>query len=88
VRYEKMAPILVHSFINSYTINISYEESMKRKKHIGSSFESFLEDEGIFEEVNVAAIKSIIARSLKEYMKKEKKINIGLVSNKSKNKVA
>jgi antitoxin HicB len=43
---------------------------MKNKKHIGSSFESFLENENIFEEVNVAAVKAIIARNLKEYMKK------------------
>ena len=38
------------------------------KKHIGSTFESFLEEEGIFEEVNVAAIKMVIADSLKQYM--------------------
>jgi antitoxin HicB len=43
---------------------------MKKNKHIGSSFESFLEEEGILEEVNVAAIKAVIARHLKEYMKK------------------
>lgn len=45
---------------------------MKNKKHIGSSFESFLEQEGILEEVNVAAIKAVIARNLKEYMNKMK----------------
>ena len=39
-----------------------------KKKHIGSTFESFLEEEGIFEEVNVAAIKMVIADSLKQYM--------------------
>ncbi len=41
---------------------------MMNKKHIGSTFESFLEEEGIFEEVNVAAIKMVIADSLKKYM--------------------
>ena len=41
---------------------------MKNNKHIGSSFESFLEEEGIFEEVNVAAVKSVIARNLREHM--------------------
>ena len=41
---------------------------MKSNKHIGSSFESFLEEEGIFEEVNVAAIKSVIAHHLREHM--------------------
>ena len=43
---------------------------MKKKKHIGSSFESFLEEENILEEVNVAAIKTVIARNLKEHMRK------------------
>lgn len=43
---------------------------MKQKKHIGSSFDDFLEEEGIKEEVNVAAIKAVIARNLKEFMKK------------------
>lgn len=43
---------------------------MKRNKHIGSSFENFLEDVGILEEVNAAAIKSVIARHLQEYMEK------------------
>jgi predicted XRE-type DNA-binding protein len=43
---------------------------MKNKKHVGSSFESFLEQEGILEEVNVAAVKAVIARNLKEHMKK------------------
>lgn len=43
---------------------------MKQKKHIGSSFESFLEEENIFEEVNAAAIKSVIARNLENYIKK------------------
>ena len=45
-------------------------ETMKNKKHIGSSFESFLEQEGILEEVNMAAVKAVIARNLKEHMKK------------------
>jgi antitoxin HicB len=41
---------------------------MTKKKHIGSSFESFLEEEGILEEVNASALKAVIARNLKEYM--------------------
>lgn len=44
---------------------------MKKNKHIGSSFESFLEQEGIMQEVHTAAIKAVIARNLQEYMKKE-----------------
>ena len=44
---------------------------MKKNKHIGSSFEDFLESEGILEEVNVAAVKAVISRNLKEYMVKQ-----------------
>lgn len=43
---------------------------MKKNKHIGSSFENFLEEEGILEEVNAAVIKSIIAQNLKLHMEK------------------
>ena len=35
-----------------------------KNKHIGSTFEDFLKIEGIFEEVNVAAVKAIIKRLL------------------------
>ena len=35
---------------------------MTENKHIGSSFESFLESEGIFEEVDAAAQEAIIER--------------------------
>ncbi len=44
---------------------------MKKNKHLGSSFEDWLEEEGLLEEVNALAIKSIIARNLQEYMGKE-----------------
>ena len=42
---------------------------MKSNKHIGPNFDDFLQEEGILEEVNVAAIKSIIADNLQQYMK-------------------
>jgi antitoxin HicB len=45
---------------------------MKKNKHIGSSFESFLEEEGILEEVNAAAIKTVIANNLKLYMNQKR----------------
>lgn len=44
---------------------------MKKNIHHGSSFESFLEEEGIFEEVHAAALKWVIARLIKEEMKKK-----------------
>jgi antitoxin HicB len=47
--------------------------SKKRKNpHIGSSFDSWLDREGIREEVTAAAIKAVIARQLAADMKKKK----------------
>ncbi|OGB86495.1 hypothetical protein A3J41_01220 [candidate division TM6 bacterium RIFCSPHIGHO2_12_FULL_38_8] len=45
---------------------------MKKNKHIGSSFDSFLQEAGILEEVNAAAIKTVIAQNLKLYMTNNK----------------
>ena len=44
----------------------------KKNPHIGSSFDSWLEEAGIREEVTAAAIKSVIARQLAGEMKKRK----------------
>jgi antitoxin HicB len=44
----------------------------RKNPHIGSSFESWLAQEGIREEVTAAAIKSVIARQLAAEMKKKK----------------
>ena len=49
------------------------------KKHMGSSIDDFLKEEGIFEEAQAQAIKEVVAWQLAEAMK-EKKI--------SKNKMA
>ena len=49
------------------------------KKHMGSSVDDFLKEEGIFEEAQAQAIKEVVAWQLAEAMK-EKKI--------SKNKMA
>ena len=46
-----------------------------RKKHFdhsGSSFESFLEEEGILDEVDAVAIKRVLAWQLSEAMKERK----------------
>lgn len=47
---------------------------MRKKKnpHIGSSFESWLDEAGIREEVTISAIKAVIARQLAAEMKKKK----------------
>ena len=39
--------------------------------HIGSPFESFLQEEGIAEEVNAAAIKRVLAWQIEEAMKQQ-----------------
>lgn len=42
-----------------------------KKKHIGSSFDDFLEANGVREEVVAAAIKRVISRQLADAMKKK-----------------
>ncbi len=42
------------------------------KKHMGSSIDDFLKEEGIFEETQAQAIKEVIAWQLAEAMKKKK----------------
>ena len=42
---------------------------MKRKSRIGSSFDDFLKDEGLYEEVAAKAIKRVIARQLGAVMR-------------------
>ena len=45
---------------------------MKGKKHIGGSFDDFLKEEGIYEEVQATAIKRVLAWQLEEAMKEHK----------------
>jgi DNA-binding phage protein len=42
------------------------------RKHLGSSFESWLEEEGILEESTSHAVKSVLAWQLAQEMKKKK----------------
>jgi predicted XRE-type DNA-binding protein len=43
-----------------------------KKKHIGSSFDSWLREEGIYEEVSASAIKRVLARQVTAAMKRRK----------------
>jgi antitoxin HicB len=43
----------------------------KKNPHIGSTFESWLDEVGIREEVTAAAVKAVIARQIAEEMKKQ-----------------
>jgi plasmid maintenance system antidote protein VapI len=42
------------------------------RKHLGSSIDDFLKDEGIFEEAQAQAVKEVVAWQLAEAMKKRK----------------
>jgi DNA-binding Xre family transcriptional regulator len=44
---------------------------MKKKSRVGSSFDDFLKEEGIYEEVTARAIKRVIARQLDALMEEE-----------------
>ena len=49
------------------------KKTMKKKKaRIGSSFDDFLKEEGIYEEVTARAIKRVIARQLDSLMKDQR----------------
>lgn len=43
-----------------------------KHKNIGGSFDEFLKDEGILEEVEEVAIKRVVAHQIREEMKKKK----------------
>lgn len=38
-------------------------------KHLGSDFEDYLKEEGIYEEINAEAVKRVVAWQIKEQMK-------------------
>jgi antitoxin HicB len=42
------------------------------KKHMGSSIDDFLKEEGVFEEAQAQAVKEVVAWQLAEAMKKKK----------------
>jgi antitoxin HicB len=42
------------------------------KKHIGSNFDDFLKEDGLYEQVQAVAIKRVIAHQIAEEMKKKK----------------
>ena len=52
---------------------MNVKKSRKRIDHSGSSFDSFLEQEGIREEVEAVAIKRVLAWQLKQAMRKQQK---------------
>jgi len=52
---------------------MSVKKIRKRMDHSGSSFDSFLQEEGIQEEVEAVAIKRVLAWQLEQAMRKQQK---------------
>ena len=59
------------------------------KKHMGSSIDDFLKEEGIFEKAQAQAVKEVVAWQLAEAMKKRKisKARMALLLKTSRNQV-
>lgn len=43
----------------------------KNNKHVGSSFDDFLTDEGLYDEITQSAIKAVLARQIAAVMEEE-----------------
>lgn len=43
---------------------------MKKRKHLGDTFDSFLASEGVLEEVEAVAIKRVLAEEVSQYLDK------------------
>jgi len=52
---------------------MSVRKNHKRVDHSGSTFDSFLESEGILREVESAALKRVLVWQLKQAMQKQRK---------------
>ena len=52
---------------------MNVRKNRKRMDHSGSTFDSFLEEEGIREEVEAAAIKRVLAWQLEQAMQEQQK---------------
>lgn len=52
---------------------VNVKKNRKRFNHSGSSFDSFLEEEGIREETEAVAIKRVLAWQLEQAMQKQQK---------------
>lgn len=51
-----------------------------QKGKAGSSFESFLKEEGLYEDVNAHAVKAVLAWQIEEAMKKQKLTKVKMAS--------
>jgi antitoxin HicB len=53
---------------------------LKSNPHIGSDFDAFLREEGIYEEVEATALKKVIAAALEKQMKR-RRISVSKLAN-------
>ena len=63
VPFRQNVPIVVHLYVNTVW-------SMK-KKNIGSTFDSWLREEGLYENVSATAIKRVVARQVEAAMQQK-----------------
>ena len=56
---------------NNIVVKLNELHKMIDKKHVGSSFDSFLEEEGILQESEAVAIKRVIAYALEQKMQED-----------------
>ena len=54
------------------------QKNRKKMDHSGSTFDSFLEEEGIREEVEAVAIKRVLAWQLEQAMQKQQKTKLAM----------
>ena len=54
---------------------MNVKKSSKSTAHDGSTFDSFLEEEGIREEVETGALKRVLAWQLEQALQEQKKTN-------------
>ena len=52
--------------------------TLQTKGHIGSAFDDFLKEEGIFEAVQAGALKKVVAHQLAEAMKDQKLTKVAM----------
>ena len=58
--------------VRAWLRELPQEERHMSKKHMGSSVDDFLKEEGIFEEAQAQAVKEVVAWQLAKAMKKKK----------------
>ncbi len=67
---QQLVSVILRS-LNETAKQFSKGSTMRKKRHIGSSFSNFLKTEGICEDVTAHAIKRVLAWQIAQAMKKQ-----------------